>query len=48
MFGAVSLTEKVDIERYKYYGCIIRFDRHREFSVGNGVGKNVIIFEIES
>ena len=48
MFGVVSLTEKVDIERYKYYGCIIGFDRHREFSVDSRVDKNVIIFGIES
>ena len=44
MFGAVSLTKNADIDRYEYSGYGIGFDRHGEFSFGNGVGKNCIIF----
>ena len=44
LFGAVSLTKNVDIDRYKYSGYGIGFDRHGEFSFGNGLGKNCIIF----
>ena len=44
LFGAVSLTENADIDKYKYSGYGIGFDRHREFSFGNGLGKNCIIF----
>ena len=45
LFGAVSLTKNADIDQYKYSGYRIGFDRHGEFSFGNGVGKNCIIFE---
>ena len=38
-FGAVSLTKNADIDKYKYGGCAIGFDRHGEFSFGNGFGK---------
>ena len=44
LFGAVSLTKNADIDQYKYCGYGIGFDRHGEFSFGNGVGKNFIIF----
>ena len=44
MFGAVSLTENADIDQYKYSGYGIGFDRHGEFSFGNGLGRNCIIF----
>ena len=44
LFGAVSLTKNADIDRYKYSGYGIGFDRHGEFSFGNGLGKNYIIF----
>ena len=43
-FGAVSLTENVDINQYKYSGYGIGFDRKAEFSFDNGFGRNVIIF----
>ena len=42
MFGAVSLTKNTDIDKYKYSGYGIGFDRHGEFSFGNGLGKNYI------
>ena len=44
MVGAVSLTNYVDIDQYKYSGYGIGFDRKREFSFGNGFGRNYIIF----
>ena len=44
LFGAVSLTKNVDIDKYKYSGYGIGFNRHGEFSFGNGLGKNFIIF----
>ena len=43
LFGAVSLTKHVDIDRYKYSGYGIGFDRKGEFSFGNGFGRNCII-----
>ena len=47
LFGVVSLTKDVDIDNYKYSGYGIGFDRKGEFSVGNGIGRNVIIFEVD-
>ena len=44
MFGAVSLTKNADIDQYKYFGYGIGFDRHGEFTIGNELGKNCIIF----
>ena len=46
LFGAVSLTKNVDIDKYKCSGYGIVFDRKGEFSFGNGIGRNVIIFEV--
>ena len=43
-FRAASLTKNADIDQYKYSGYGIGFDRHGEFSFGNGLGKNCIIF----
>ena len=43
-FRAVSLTKNADIDLYKYSGYGIGFGRHGEFSYGNGLGKNCIIF----
>ena len=44
LFGAVSLTKNADINEHKYSGYGIGFDRLGEFSFGNGLGKNCIIF----
>ena len=47
MFGVVSLTKKADIDRCKYSGYGIGFDRHGLFSfLGTGLGRNVIIFGV--
>ena len=47
LFGAVSLTKNIDIDKYKYSGYDIGFDRKEFFSVGNGVGRKVIIFALD-
>ena len=44
MFGAVNLIKNADINKYKYSGYGIRFDRGRNFSVPSGFGRNLIIF----
>ena len=45
LFGAVTLTKNADIEKYKYSGYGIGFDRRSSFSfTGGGFGKNVLIF----
>ena len=47
-FGAVSLTKNADINKYKYSGYGIGFDRHESFSSpGVGLGRNVIIFGVD-
>ena len=45
LFGAVTLTKNADIEKYKYSGYGIGFDRRLSFSfTGGGFGQNVLIF----
>ena len=45
LFGAVTLTKNADIEKYKYSGYGIRFDRRSSFSFpSGGFGQNVLIF----
>ena len=44
LFRAVRLTTNADIDKYAYSRYGIVFDRHGEFSFGNGLGKNCIIF----
>ena len=40
LFGAVSLTKNADIDKYKYSGYGIGFDRRSNFSfLGGGLGK---------
>ena len=44
-FGAVTLTKNADIEKYKYSGYGIGFDRRSSFSfTSGGFGQNVLIF----
>ena len=47
LFGAVSLTKTADIDKYKYSGYGIGFDRGSVYSVGDGFGRNVIIFGVD-
>ena len=44
LFGAVGLTKNADIDKYKYSGYGIGFDRKVEFSFGNGFGRYVAAF----
>ena len=41
------MTKNADIDQYKYSGYGIGFDRGGEFSFGNGLGRNCIIFEAD-
>ena len=47
LFGVASLTKNADIDKYKYPGYEIGFDRHRFFShpIG-GTDRNVIIIGV--
>ena len=48
LFGAVSLTKNADIDKYKYSGYGIGFDRRGTFSFpGGGFDQNVIVFEVD-
>ena len=48
LFGAVSLTKNADVNKYKYSGYGIAFDRTSSFSYpGGGNGQNVIIFGVD-
>ena len=47
LFGAVRLTKNVNINKYKYSGYGIGFDRKGSYWIGNKIGRNVIIFGID-
>ena len=47
LLGAVSITKNADINKYKYSGYGIGFDRSSVYSVGYGLGRNVIIFGVD-
>ena len=48
MFGTVKLTKNADIDKYKYSGYVIGFDRRVIFSFATGAfGSNVIIFVVD-
>ena len=47
LFGAVKITKHPDIDQYKYSGYGIGFDRKGIFSLGNEIGRNVIIFGVD-
>ena len=45
LFVAVTLTKNADIDKYRYSGYGIGFDRRSSFSFpGGGFGQNIIIF----
>ena len=45
LFGAVTLTKNTDIDKYRYSGYGIGFDRRPCFSFpGGGFGQNVLMF----
>ena len=42
------MTKNADIDKYKYSGYVIGFDRHGSFPLLSiGLGKNVIIFGVD-
>ena len=47
LFVAVILTKNADIDKHKYSGYGIGFGRKGMFSVGNGFGRNCIIFAVD-
>ena len=47
LFEAVSLTKNADIDKYKYSGYGIEFDKNGVYSVGNWFDRNVIIFGVD-
>ena len=47
LFGAVKLIKHADNDQYKYSGYGIRFNRKGSSSIGNEVGRNVIIFGVD-
>ena len=47
LFGAVKITKNSDIDKYKYSGYGIGFDRKGNVSFGNGFSLSVIIFEVD-
>ena len=47
LFGSVKLTKNADIDKYGYSGYGNGFDRETSFSLGDEIGKNVIIFGVD-
>ena len=49
LFVAVTLTKNTDIDKYKYSGYEIGFDRHGSFSFpGTGLDRDVITFGVDT
>ena len=49
LFRAVNQTKNADINKYKYSGYVIGFDRHGSSSFPvTGLGRNVIIFGVDT
>ena len=44
---AVKLTNHIDVYQNKYSGYGIGFDRKEFYSIGNEIGRNVIIFAVD-
>ena len=47
LFGAVSLTENVDIDEYKYFEYGDGFDRKGKLTVSNRLGRSCLIFAVD-
>ena len=47
LFEAVRLTKNADIDKYKYSGYGIGFNRKGTYSIGNEVGRNVKTFGVD-
>ena len=49
LFGAVTLTKNADIDKYKYSGYGIGFDRGSSFSFpSGGFSQNILIFGVDT
>ena len=47
-FGAVTLTKNADVDKYRYSGYGIGFDRRSSFSFSSGgFGQNILIFGVD-
>ena len=46
LFGSVKLIKNTDINKYKYFGYGIGFDRN-SFSIDNEIARNIIIFGVD-
>ena len=47
LFGAVRLTKNADINKYKYSGYGIGFDRKGSYSIGDEIDRNVVVFGVD-
>ena len=47
LFGSAKLTKSADISKYGYSGYGIGFDRKSAYSIGNEIGRNVIVFGVD-
>ena len=48
LLGAVTITKNADIDKYKYSGYGIKFDRRSSFSFPSGrFGQNILIFGVD-
>ena len=47
LFQSAKSTKNADIDKYRYSGYGVGFDRETSFSIGNEIGKNVIIFGVD-
>ena len=48
LFGVVTLTKNADIDKYRYPGYRMGFDRRSSFSFPDGgFGQNIIIFGVD-
>ena len=47
LFGAVKLTKHADVDLYQYSRYGIGSDRKGSYSIGDEVGRNVIIFGVD-
>ena len=47
-FGAITLAKNADIDKYKYSGYGIGFDKRSSFSFpSGGFGQNILIFGVD-
>ena len=47
LFGSVKLTKHVDVDKYKYSGYGVGFERKGSYSIGDEIGRNVIILGVD-